>query len=264
MSTILDLAINIANMQKDFIVVFENNVIVLTNDAFNKFFGVSSTEQYNRDFGDFLNNFVPHPSYFNAQNINTDETWVESILQLDEIDRVVSFLSQTYEPHAFSVSINSNVQNMQIVTFEDITQSLIKRIMIENNTSIDKKTGAYTKQYFLQINKSYEEAAIFNEKIIGLALVDISENYINHEDTKAFVLNFKKFIRQDDMLVKWSDTKLLLAYLVDDTQKAELVTIKLQKILKDFSTADFRYKLKTIHQKNAEKINTLISTLLDT
>ena len=62
MSNRLDLAKNIANMQKDFIVVFEEDRIVLTNDSFNKFFGVTSTEQRNRDFGAFINNFVPHPS----------------------------------------------------------------------------------------------------------------------------------------------------------------------------------------------------------
>ncbi len=62
MSNRLDLAKNIANMQKDFIVVFEEDRIVLTNDSFNKFFGVTSTEQCNRDFGAFINNFVPHPS----------------------------------------------------------------------------------------------------------------------------------------------------------------------------------------------------------
>ncbi len=62
MSNRLDLAKNIANMQKDFIVVFEEDRIVLTNDSFNKFFGITSTEQHNRDFGAFINNFVPHPS----------------------------------------------------------------------------------------------------------------------------------------------------------------------------------------------------------
>jgi len=77
----------------------------------------------------------------------------------------VSFLSQKHEPHAFSVNVNTSIENMKRVIFEDITQSLIKPIMIKNHVNIDSKTGAYTKQYFLQVTKSFEESAMFNEKL---------------------------------------------------------------------------------------------------
>ncbi|MDQ7043050.1 MAG: hypothetical protein Q9M34_05900 [Sulfurimonas sp.] len=258
----LDLAKNIANMQEDFIVVFKGEEIILTNSSFNKFFGVSSTEEYNRNFGTFVDNFVPHPSYFNAQKINENELWFESIMKLDELNRVVSILSQEHEPHAYSVSINEDLGELRIVTFKDITQTLIKRIMIENNANIDKKTGAYTKQYFLQVDKSYEEAAVFNEKIIALAFVDISDNEMNSDDIKTFVLNFKSYIRQDDMLIKWSESKFLLAFLVDDIQKTQAVIEKLQNSFKKLN--NFNYTLKSIHQTGDETIQKLIKNLADT
>ncbi|MDF1883455.1 hypothetical protein JHD49_05820 [Sulfurimonas sp. SAG-AH-194-C21] len=263
MSTSLDLAKNIADMQKDFIVVFEGEHIVLTNASFNKFFGVGSTDEYNKSFGKFINNFVLHPSYFNAEKVKDGDTWFESIEKLEEIDRVVSMLDQTFEGHAFSIQIDSSLKNQKIVTFTDITQSLIKRIMIENNANIDKRSGAYTKQYFLQINSSFEEAAIFNKKIIGLTLIEIDNSSDeNDENIQEFVRYFKGFIRQDDMLVKYSNTKFLLAFLVDDAQKAQQVTKKLDAELKKYNVDGFSFKLTTKYQTATEKLKTLVDALV--
>jgi len=263
MSNSLDLAKKIANMQTDLLLVFEDDAIILTNAVFNKFFGVSSTDEYNNNFGPFINNFVPHPSYFNAEKINEGETWFESIMALDEIDRVVSILDQTFEAHAFSVRIDSSIENLKIVTFTDITQSLIQRIMIENKANIDKASGAYTKQYFSQINSSFEEAAAFNKKIIGLTLINIMhDDDITDESIQEFVRYFKGFIRQDDMLVKYTNTKFLLAFLVDDVQNAEKVTKKLNLMLQKFSVGSLSFELSTEYQKEKEKLNHILAKLI--
>ena len=256
----ITLAKTIADMQKEFVVVFEGEEILLTNSAFNKFFGVHSTEEYKNNFGEFVNNFVPHPSYFNAQKITENESWFESILKLPEQDRVVSILSQSYEPCAFSVAIDESLENLKIVTLTDITQSLIKRIMIENNASIDAKTGAYTKQYFLQIKQSFEEASQFNEKIIGLLMINILDE-LDTKGAESFVSLLKKYTRRDDMIVKWAKDKFLLAYLVDDIQKSQQVHNKIQDVLKNTGINSLAFELSNTHQKKSEKITSLLEKL---
>jgi len=258
----LELTKQIANMNTSMIVVFDGSDIIVTNAAFNKFFGVASTDEYKRNFGAFVNNFVPHPSYFHAQKIEDGDNWFNAILKLDEIDRVVSFISQTQEPHAFSVSINQHIENMNIVSFEDITQDLVKRIMIENKANIDVQSGAYAKQYFLQIKKSYEDAALFNEKIIGLIMIEtITNTALSREDYQTFVTLIKHSTRQDDMLVKWAQNKFLLVYLTDEVHKAKLIEEKLQYILKSCTIKDFSYSLDSIVQKEKESIAKLLSKL---
>ena len=256
----LQLAKKIADMQQEFVIVFEDEDIILTNKAFNRFFGVSSTEEYKSSFGAFINNFVPHPSYFNAQKIEEGETWFEAILKLDEIDRVVSILSSAHEPCAFSVTLDESLENLKIVTFTDITQSLIKRIMIENNASVDRKTGAYTKQYFLQIKQSFEEAAVFNEKIIGLAMITLNDE-IESDSAKEFVDMLKKHTRQDDMLIKWSKEKFLMAYLVDNEERIQQVKNKLHSILSNKEINPYAFELTNTHQTNEEKISMLLEKL---
>lgn len=256
-SASLSLIASVSNLQKDFIVIFENGEVIFTNDSFNTFFNVSSTEHYNDTFGDFVNNFVPHPSYFNKDKIDTDD-WIDAISKLDENDRVVSMLSQTYEPHAFSVQIDSSVNGYSVFVFKDITQDLIKRIMIQNNANIDEHSGAYAKQYFQQIAKTYHEAARFNEKIVAVLSIVVTKEDVCH---KSFVDDLVVMIRQDDMLVRWSDNRFILVYMVDEPQNAEKVLYKFENILSSEQVKDYGCKLKlNIHDED-EKITTFIKRI---
>ena len=256
----------VIDSKKDLTVVFKNDEPVLSNAAFNSFFNVSSFDEYKSNNGPFIDNFIPHPSYFNKEKMEKDELWFEAILKLQEIDRVVSIMSASFEPHAFSVDVKESVEDYKIISFEDITQSLIKRIMIENHASIDKNSGAYDKQYFQQVMQSYEEAATFNEKIIGaisieLIHVDGEDVKIEVENLKLFVENFKSSIRQDDMLVHWSDSKFLLVYLVDDVSNAKQVVDKIQEVTNKNSVSGLRYKFSSASQYENESISKLIKRL---
>jgi hypothetical protein len=225
----LELVQNIVDLQKDLIVLFYKNDPILINKAFKKFFATPSLQKYKEDFGSFVNNFVPHPSYFHADKITKDQHWFEAILELPKEERIVSMVTPNYEPHAFSVDIDMSVDTFVIVTFKDITQDLIKRIMIENSANIDQKSGAYAKRYFLQIAPSYEDAARFNEKIIATALINLDN--IEVQDLTQETTKIKAIIRQDDMLIHWNDDAFLLLYLVDNEQNAKFMLNKLRKNL---------------------------------
>ena len=214
----LEIIQTIIDSQKDLMILFEENDPILINRAFKKFFTVSSLDEYKEEFGPFVNNFVPHPSYFHEEKIAKGSSWVDAILELKESERIVSMMTPTYEPHAFLVHVQK-IDRYVIGVFEDITQTLIKRIMIQNNASIDIQSGAYAKNYFLQIAQSYQDAASFNKKIISAVLIKITKE--DEIDLAELVKHFKSIIRQDDMLIRWSNDSFLLAYLVDSEQNAQ-------------------------------------------
>lgn len=247
--TSMALVQSIIDSQKEMIVLFYEDEVFLINRAFQKFVSVASLQEYKEEFGAFVNNFVPHPSYFNANKIEEGDTWFDSIIKLDEVDRVVSMLTPTYDPHAFSVDIDDGVLGYKIVTFTDITQTLIKRIMIENNANMDIRSGAYAKKYFLQIAQSYQDAALFNEKIIGAILIKVES--ANEEELATFATEFKNITRQDDMLVRWNDNSFLLVYLSDNVDNAQKMLDKLYNV----SGADYTL---LIQQEN-ESIKELIA-----
>ncbi len=247
---------------KNLIVVFKDGEPILTNAVFNTFFGVASFELYKSNFGSFVDNFVLHPSYFNKEKILEGKEWFDAILELDETDRIVSMMNALHEPYAFSVTVDKNKDGYLMVIFTDITQQLIKRIMIENNVSIDKLSGAYDKKYFLQVTQSFEDAAEFNEKIIGITEINlVSDDELGADELKLFVKMLKSVIRQDDMLVRFSREKFLLVYLVDDELKAKQVTKKIHEMLDKESSAKLKYTLDSISQRSKESVKVLIKKL---
>ncbi|MDD2567478.1 MAG: hypothetical protein PHS10_05790, partial [Thiovulaceae bacterium] len=224
--------------------------------AFNSFFGVTSAKAFSARYGSIVDRFVPHPSYFNAGKIPQGQSWFEAILALDEVDRIVSFLSQTHDPHAFSVRIDEDIADYKVVTFNDITQSLIKRILIENKMNIDASSGAYTKQYFLHVKQSIEDAARFNEKHIGLTRIRVAAADF---EPAALVQLLKRHTRDDDMIVSWQEDAFLVAYLVEDADKAHAVEEKLRRVANE----SLACTLTSIFQQDHESITKMLHFLAD-
>jgi hypothetical protein len=265
MSDTVSLALvqSVIDAQKDLVAIFHNDEIIMTNKSFNTFFAVSSCAQYKTDFGLFINNFVPHPSYFNKDKIEADETWFDAILKLPELDRIVSMMTPSFEPHAFAVAIDNSVSEHCVVTFSDITQTLIKRIMIENNANMDIQSGAYAKEYFLHVAQSYEDAANFNEKILGAILIhadkkDGSDLSNDSNALNALVSYFRSSIRQDDMLIRWSSNTFVLIFLVDIEDNAMRMFEKLQGVIAHDNIKELQCQLSLHVQEKSEDINSLI------
>lgn len=254
--TSLSLIQSIVDSQKDLIVIFSDDKEILINKAFRKFVGASSMEEYREDFGSFVNNFVPHPSYFNADFIQYGESWFDAILRKPKLEQIVSMMNVSHEPHAFAVEIDTNTPEYIIVNFNDITQSLIKRIMIENERSIDKNSGAYAKDYFLQVAKSYQEAAIFNEKIIGVISINTSHDEVN--TPIKFVESLKSITRQDDMIVRWGSDAFLIVFLVESELNAVLMLKKLEAMMQKEREDSSWFDLSLSTQKDAENIESVV------
>lgn len=257
---------SIVDTKKDLLILFKGEEPLLTNSAFNRFFGVSSLEDYKRNFGGVLDSFVPHPDYFYKDKVEPGESWFDAILKLDEMDRIVSMITSSFNPCAFSVNVDRSVEDYSVVTFTDITQDLIKRIMIENNANIDKKSGAYDKEYFMHVSKSFEDAASFNEKILGSILISVdaneNPNFANDEKAlKEFVNNIKNSIRKDDMLVYWGDGSFLLVFLVESKENAQQMLNKLLALVESSSMRNLGCKLNLAFQKEQESIDALIKRI---
>lgn len=251
------------NTQKKLIVLMRNNVPILFNKAFLDFSNVSSTKGFLREFGSIVNRFVPHDSYFHAGKVPDPQEWTTAIMELPENDRIISMLSYRIEPHAFSVSVELPVPNYTIVTFTDISQDLIKRILIENDVSIDKESGAFDKEYFNHTSNSFYEAALFNKKLIGITMIELmsSDDEADHY-LHDFCFSIKSNIRQSDMLVRWGKKVFLLAYLIDSSDNAvkfsrKLLTVMREEPFQTLSTINMR--IATSVQSENDDISAIIA-----
>ncbi len=249
----------IVDGQENFILVAENDKPILMNRACCSFFGVKSFEEYSQNFGDFMNSFVPHPSYFNMGKLEEGESWIEAIKALDEKDKIVSMLNTSHEPRAFSVQVDTSHPSYAVLSLSDISANLIKCIMIENDVSVDKESGAYNKDYFLHTAEILQDGAAYNEKEIGLTMIKILDP---EEDTlRSLVSDIKSSIRENDMLIKYSSETLLLAYLVDKEDNAVLFSKKLQEVLMQERSRGKSFNLSVTLVKKKEKLTAAIKRL---
>jgi GGDEF domain-containing protein len=248
--------------QKNLIVLLYQNTPVLFNKAFKDFTNMPSVKMFLREFGSLPNRFVPHDAYFHAGKASNPDDWTTAIKELNENDRIVSMINYRADPFAFSVTIEEPVEEYTIVSFTDISQDLIKRIMIENDVSIDKESGAFNKDYFVHTSKSFHDAAEFNEKSIGITMIELmstdaeAEHYLHD-----FTSSIKSNIRQSDMLIRWGKKVFLLAYLVDTPENAmkfsrKLLTVMREEPFENLKTMNMR--LGTTVQINHESISEII------
>lgn len=221
------------NTQKDLVVLMHKNTPILFNTAFQRFAGVSSVKEFLREFGSLQDRFVPHNSYFHSGKVDTPQEWTIALMALPENDRIVSMFSAQTEPYAFSVHVDTCVPDYEIVTFTDISQDFIKRIMIENDASIDKESGAYDSEYFIHTSKSFQDAAEFNKKAIGITMIELMSTDDEAEQfLRDFTASIKSSIRQSDMLVRWEKKTFLLAYLANSAEDVMAFSQKLLLVMR--------------------------------
>lgn len=251
------------NTQKNLIVLLHNNEPILFNEAFIDFTNTPSVKHFLREFGSLTNRFVPHDSYFHIGKVPNDVEWTTALMELPENDRIISMLNYRIEPHAFSVSVETPVSGYKIITFTDISQDLIKRIMIENDVSIDKESGAYDKEYFNHTSKSFFEAAVFNKKLIGITMIELmSSNSGADLYLHDFCFSIKSNIRQSDMLVRWGKQVFLLAYLIDSSENAQKFSRKLLTVMREEpfqSLSNISMRIGSTVQTNNDDIYSIIS-----
>lgn len=219
--------------QKELVVLMHQNNPILFNKAFQDFAGVSSVKEFLREFGPLHDRFVPHNSYFHSGKTDTVDEWTIALMALPEHDRIVSMFNSRTEPFAFSVTVNSNVPDYEIITFTDISQDFIKRIMIENDVSIDKESGAYDKEYFIHTSKSFHDAAEFNKKAIAVTMIELmSSDHETEQFLRDFTASIKSSIRQSDMLIRWDKKIFLLAYLANTQSDVMAFSQKLLLVMR--------------------------------
>ena len=226
----------------------QDNIIILTNGEkltfankkFFDYFGFDSIESFEKHHKCICEFFIENDRFFHLGKLKEDENWVEVIRTLPHTQRIVSMLAKDFVPHAFSVGINDYDENTLILSFSDISQTILEKISLEHKTLHDKLTGAFNREFFEQNYSSIISNAIKHNKKLALCVLDIdhfklvNDNYghdVGDEVLKHFVKVVEKFSRKDDMLVRWGGEEFILLMQVNSQEDLAKALEHIRKVI---------------------------------
>ena len=161
----------------------QDNIVILTtgkniefaNKKFFHFLGFKDLSEYKMTHKCIGYLFIQNEKFFDLSLVKENENWVNVIQTISHRKRVVAIKGINGTTHAFSVTINKFEDAIYIVSFTDISDTMLENIQLEEKTLRDKLTNAYNREFF---ENNYKR---------------LIETYKN-EDMKYTCLNTKRFL----------------------------------------------------------------------
>jgi len=229
--------------QENLIILSNGKKISYANKKFFDFFGFTDLDNFHENHSCVCERFIENEKFFHAGKIETSEKWIDEIEKLPDNKKIVSMLSKNFEIHAFFVNINKFDDNLLIVSFTDITQTMIEQIALEEKVIHDKLTGSYNREYF---EKNYKLLLQKYEKdgLLALAFLDIdyfkkvNDRYghdIGDEVLIKFVDTINRHSREYDILIRWGGEEFILILKLNKKEDLSRILEKLRNIIETVS-----------------------------
>jgi polar amino acid transport system substrate-binding protein len=224
--------------QDNIVILSDGNNISFANKSFFEFFGYKSLEQSHS----ICDKFIENNQFFHMGKLKENENWIEHLLQLPHSKRVVGILRHDFSIQAFSLSINKYDDDQYIISFANITQTILCNIELQDKTIKDKLTDAYNREYFEQNYQQIIKETTQSGLQMALAFLDIdhfkmvNDTYghsIGDEVLKHFVKIVNKFSRDNDILIRWGGEEFILLLRVKSDDGLKKALEHLRQVIED-------------------------------
>ncbi|MEA3512314.1 MAG: diguanylate cyclase [Campylobacterota bacterium] len=240
--------LKLANENLKLFIDTQDSIVILTdgeelnfaNKKFFEFFGFEDLENFNKYHNCICEYFIENDRFFHLGKLKEDENWVSVLETLGHSQRVVSLMRSDFKVHALSVTINKFNENLKIITFTDISQTMLGYIKLEEKTIHDKLTDAYNREYFEQNYKRHINQFKNDGYKFGLALLDIDHfklvnDTYGHDMGDEILIKFVKIIeeysRKDDILIRWGGEEFIMILKVNSKKDLEKALEHIRKVL---------------------------------
>lgn len=210
--------------QDNIVILSDAKKINFANKKFFDFLNFETLESFKEEHDCICEFFIENDRFFHLGKVQEGENWLEVLEGFPHAQRVVSMIGQDFNVHAFSVTVNSFEKNLKIVSFTDISQTMLEHIKLEEKTIHDKLTGAYNREYFDQNYKTLLKNFNNGYYSLAIAILDI-DHFKNVNDTyghdigdivlKDMVEEINKFSRSEDILIRWGGEEFIVILKVE-------------------------------------------------
>lgn len=220
------------NLKK--LIDLQNNIIILTdgtqlnyaNKQFFNFFKFSNLEDFKKEHSCICEFFIEDDRYFHLNKIDKNQNWIEEIQKVPENKSIVAMENKNSVIHIFSVHVNNFEKDLCIISFTDISETMMEQQKLEEKVNLDKLTNAFNREYFDNnigniLNENYknhlETAIVMFDIDFFKKINDTFGHDVGDEVLKEFVNILKLNSRfHDDILIRWGGEEFLMIVSIKD------------------------------------------------
>ena len=237
------------DLQKDIVILTDGFELDFANRTLLDFFGYESLEAFKADQKCVCDRFVEHDNFFHLGKVAPDDAhWIASLLRLKPELRTVSMIDHENEPHAFTVSINTfDDPGLYVVSFTDISGTVIETLSLKRRVMHDKLTGAYNREYFEHYCRANIDRFDANGKRSAVIFFDIdhfkriNDSYghnVGDRVLRDLVTTVRHSSRDEDVTVRWGGEEFLVLAAVETLENAASLAEHLRLAIEGYRFPD--------------------------
>jgi diguanylate cyclase (GGDEF)-like protein/PAS domain S-box-containing protein len=223
--------------QDNIVVLSDGNEITFANRKFLEFLDYGTIELFKEEHQCICELFIENDRFFHLGKIEDKYQWIEEIQKLPYSERMVLLKGKSLKEHVFSVNINKFDENLFILSFSDITQTMSRHFLLEEKSYRDHLTNAYNREFFMLNYESFIELFSNQGRDTGIAILDIdyfkmiNDDYGHITGDKVliqFVSTIQSHIREEDTLVRWGGDEFILLLGINSLESLKAVLEKIR------------------------------------
>lgn len=230
------------HIQENIIITTNGREIESCNQAFMKFFEISSLNEFLFEFNSIKELFIKKDTYFYFDEIKyRNQTWVSHVYEnLNGKCTVCMTNLKGSNEKVFKITVNllESKKDYYVVSLNDITDVLEQTTKLKKIANYDSLTGIYNRKRFDEL---FEQTVINfsnNQLETSIIMFDI-DNFKNINDTyghttgdkviKSVANSAKSSIRKNDILARWGGEEFIIILQNSDKSIALNVAEKIRK-----------------------------------
>ncbi|MCT7912280.1 PAS domain S-box protein [Arcobacter lacus] len=252
--------------QQNIVILTDGEYIKFANQKFFDFLGFENLENFRKYHKCICEFFLEKDKFFYKR----DNSWLKEIKTVEESKRIVSMIGQDFKEHAFSVSVNSFDDETMIVSFTDISQTILKNISLEEKIIRDKLTNAYNREFFDKNYKRLIHDYNTNHSKLAVAMLDIDHfklvnDTYGHDVGDEVLVQFVEVInnssRKNDILIRWGGEEFILILQLNSENALPKILENLRKAIEQYNFPKIGKKTcsigGTIYEENEDILKTI-------
>ena len=230
---------SILDAQDNIIIVTNKEEITNVNKRFLDFFGIGNFDDFISTKKNIFDFFEEEFGFISKEQIDKQDSWIEYIQDLQEIDRIVKIKTTLGEEKIFTIHVDYYEQQDDYYVFSltDITKFKEKSNILEYQASHDKLTGLFNRNKFDEIfakeikrTKRYKnELSVIIFDIDNFKMVnDTYGHQIGDEVLKEISKIALDNVREQDITTRWGGEEFFILLPQTNLSGAVIVANKIR------------------------------------